>query len=179
MDRIVLGFPDNRRVFMRNVKALLALMLTVTLSITALVAGQTQGQKPSSSAITVGDFAVMLAATVGKGRALEPKSATDALVKAGVPLGNPKAALGAEKLTEIMGFYGVRLSTSSPQQTVSRTKAQSALTLVSGALASGLSPDAGTTPSPTTLDDCLNEVNHGQCEGCCKVLGGAANTCAK
>jgi hypothetical protein len=164
---------------MRNVKPLLALLLTVILPVTALAAGQAQGQKPSSSAITVGDFAVMLAATVGKGKALEPKSATDALVKAGVPLGNPKAPLSEEKLTEILGFYGVRLSSSSPQQDVSRAKAQSALTLVSGALSSGLSSSAGTTPTPATLDDCLNEVNHGQCEGCCKTLGGTASTCAK
>ena len=30
-----------------------------------------------------------------------------------------------------------------------------------------------------TLDYCLAEANHGQCEGCCKALGGVAKTCAE
>jgi len=164
---------------MRTTRTLLALLLTAALPLTAPAAGQPQGKKISAP-LTVGDFAVMLAAATGKGPALEVKSATDALVKAGVPLGNPKATLSEEKLVEILGFYGVRVSTSSPQQAVSRGKAESALQLVGGALSTGLTASASTSPAPATpQDDCLNEVNHGQCEGCCKALGGAANTCAK
>jgi hypothetical protein len=163
---------------MRKTRPLLALILSATMPLTALAAEQSKGQK-SSASLTVGDFAVMLAATTGKGPALEVKSATDALVKAGVPLGSPKATLNEEKLVEILGFYGVRVKSSSPLQTVNRAKADSALALVSGALSSGLSTSAGTSPTPATLDDCLAEVNHGQCEGCCKSLGGVANTCAK
>jgi len=144
----------------------------------ALAALQSKGQK-SSAPLTVGDFAVMLAASTGKGSALEVKSATNALVKAGVPLGNPKAVLNEEKLVEILGFYGVRVRSSSPLQTIDQAKAESALTLVGAALSSGLSTSASTSPTPATLDDCLAQSNHGQCEGCCKSLGGVPNTCAK
>jgi hypothetical protein len=163
---------------MRNTRPLLALILTAALPFSASAAGQTQGQK-STAPLTVGDFAVMLAATTGKGPALEVKSATDALVKAGVPLGNPKATLSEEKLVEFLGFYGVRVRSSAPDQVVTRAKAETALNLVGGALSGGVSASAGTSPTPSSLDDCLVGTNHGQCENCCKALQGSANTCAK
>jgi hypothetical protein len=163
---------------MRTTRSLLALLLTSVLSLTASAAGQPQGKK-SAAPVTVGDFAVMLAATTGKATALDGKSATEALVKAGVPLGNPKATLSEEKLVEILGFYGVRVTTSSPQQAVSRAKAETVLQLVGGASRSGSGTAAIASVSPATMDDCLAEANHGQCEGCCKALGGLANGCAK
>jgi len=163
---------------MRHAKPLLALILTAALPFSALAAGQTQGRK-STAPLTVGDFAVMLAATTGRGPALEVKSATEALVKAGVPLGNPRETLSEEKLVEILGFYGLRVQSSSPQQAITRAKAEAALRLVSGALLSSPSTSAGTTPTPASLDDCLIGTNHGQCENCCKELNGNANTCAK
>src|SRR5881296_1929177 len=146
---------------MRHTKPLLALVLTAALPFSAMAAGQPQGRK-STAPLTVGDFAVMLAATTGKGPALEVKSATDALVKAGVPLGNPKATLSEEKLVEILGFYGVRVRSSSPQETITRARAEVALNLVSGALLGSLSTSAGTAPTPSSLDDCLVGTNHGQ-----------------
>jgi len=163
---------------MRHTKPLLALILTAVLPFSAMAAGQTQGRK-STAPLTVGDFAVMLAAATGKGPALEVKSATDALVKAGVPLGNPQATLSEGKLVEILGFYGVRIRSSAPQQTITRAKAEFALHLISDALPGGLSTSGGTIPTPSTLDDCLIGTNHGQCENCCKDLQGNANTCAK
>ena len=162
---------------MRHTKPLLALILTAALPFSALAAGQVQSPK-STASVTVGDYAVMLAATTGKGSALDAKSATDALVKAGVPLGNPKAMLSEEKLVQILGFYGVRVRSSSPQQEVTRVKAEASLGLVSDALA-GSASSAGTAPAPASLDDCLVGTNHGQCENCCKALNGSANTCAK
>jgi len=164
---------------MRTTRPLLALILIAAMPLAAQAAGQVKGQK-STAPLTVGDFAVMLAATTGKGPALEVKSATDALVKAGVPLGNPRATLSEEKLVEILGFYGVRVKSSTPQQAVTRSKAESALGLVGGALNTGISTMGSGSPSPSgPLDDCLAQPNHGQCEGCCKNLGGEANTCAK
>ena len=163
---------------MRHAKPLLALILTAALPFSALAVGQTQGRK-STAPLTVGDFAVMLAATTGRGPALEVKSATEALVKAGVPLGNPRETLSEEKLVEILGFYGLRVQSSSPQQAITRAKAEAALRLVSGALLSSPSTSAGTTPTPASLDDCLIGTNHGQCENCCKEMQGSANTCAK
>src|SRR2546425_4894322 len=117
---------------MRNTRPLLALILIATMPLAAQAAGQAQGKK-SSAPLTVGDFAVMLAAATGKGPALEVKSATDALAKAGVPLGNPRATLSEGKLAEILGFYGVHVRSSAPQQTITRAKAESALNLVSDA----------------------------------------------
>ena len=163
---------------MRNTRPLLALILIATMPLAAQAAGQAQGKK-GPAPLTVGDFAVMLAATTGKGPALEVKSAAEALVKSGVPLGNPKAVLSEAKLVEILGFYGVRVTSSTPQQTVSRSKADAALLLVAGSISSAGTAKAGSTPSPTTLDDCLAASNHGQCEGCCKDLGGDAAGCAK
>jgi hypothetical protein len=163
---------------MRHTKPLLALFLTAVLPFSALAAGQNEGRK-STAPLTVGDFAVMLAATTGKGPALEVKSATDALVKAGVPLGNPQATLSEAKLAEILGFYGVHVRSSTPQQTITRARAVSALSLVSGALKNGASASAGTTPTPSSLDDCLIGTNHGQCENCCKDFNGTASACAK
>jgi hypothetical protein len=162
---------------MKISRPLLALVLTATVPMAALAAGQAQDKK-STAPLTVGDFAVMLATTTGNGRALEVKGATDTLVKAGVPLGNPKAALSEGKLAEILGFYGVKVTTSSPGQSVGRAKAETALLLVGGSISA--SAAAGSVgPSPSSMDDCLVNANHGACTNCCKGLGVAANTCAK
>jgi hypothetical protein len=160
---------------MKITRPLLALVLTAAVPMAALAAGQAQDKK-STAPLTVGDFAVMLAKTTGNGRALEAKGATDTLVKAGVPLGNPKALLNEEKLTEILGFYGVKATTSSPGQSVSRAKAETALLLLGGALTSAVS---SVGPTPSTQEDCLVNANHGECTNCCKALGVAASTCAK
>lgn len=156
-------------------KSLLALVLTAAVPMAAMAAGQAQDKK-GTAPLTVGDFAVMLARTTGTGRSLEAKGATDALVKAGVPLGNPKAALSEEKLAEILGFYGVKVTTSSPDQAVSQAKAGNALLLLGGSMAAAASSPA---PGLSTLEDCLINANHGDCTNCCKGLGGEANTCAK
>ena len=160
---------------MKISRPLLALVLMAAVPLAAFAAGQVQDKKGTSS-VTVGDFAVMLARTTGTGRALDGKSATDALVKAGVPLGNPKATLSEEKLAEILGFYGVRVTTTSPDQAVSQAKAGGALLLLGGSMTSAASTPG---PGPSTLEDCLINANHGECTNCCKGLGGEANTCAK
>ena len=160
---------------MKISRSLLALVLTAAVPLAALAAGQAQDKK-GTTPLTVGDFAVMLAKTTGTGRALEVKSATEALVKAGVPLGNPKATLSEEKLAEILGFYGVQVTTSLPDQGVSRAKAGSALLLLGGSIASAASSPG---PGTSSLEDCLVNANHGDCTNCCKNLGGEAPTCAK
>ena len=156
-------------------KSLLALVLTAAVPLAAMAAGQAQDKK-GTTPLTVGDFAVMLAKSTGTGRDLQVKGATDALVKAGVPLGNPKATLSEEKLAEILGFYGVKVTTSFPSQAVSQAKAGSALLLLGGSESSAASSPA---PGLSTLEDCLVLDNIGSCTNCCKNLGGEANTCAK
>ena len=160
---------------MRISRPLLALVLMAAIPMAVTSAGQAQ-EKKVTAPLTVGDFAVMLARTTGTGPALEAKSATDALVKAGVPLGNPKATLSEEKLAEILGFYGVKVTTSFPSQAVSQAKAGSALLLLGGSESSAASSPA---PGLSTLEDCLVLDNIGSCTNCCKNLGGEANTCAK
>ncbi|OLE66753.1 MAG: hypothetical protein AUG09_05915 [Acidobacteria bacterium 13_1_20CM_2_68_7] len=163
---------------MRISHPLLALLLTATLPVASVAAEQARNQK-STAPVTVGDFAVMLAKVSGNGRAVEIKSAADALRKSGVPLGDPKATLSEEKLAEILGHYGVKVTTSSPQQTVSRAKAEQALLLIGSSLTSSSVAASGTTPTPSDMADCLALSNHGQCEVCCKDLGGIATTCSK
>jgi len=162
---------------MRIPRPLLALVLTATLPVASLAAGQARSQK-SAAPVAVGDFAVMLAKVSGSGGVLGVQSATDALVKAGVPLGNPKATLSEQKLVEILAYYGVRATTSSPLQTVSRGRAEAALLLIGSALGSPVPAASGATPTPSSLDDCLALSNHGVCVGCCKDLGGIPSTCA-
>jgi len=160
---------------MRISRPLLALVLMAVVPMSVASAGQAQ-EKKGSTPLTVGDFAVMLAKTTSPGRALEKKSATDVLVKAGVPLGNPNATLSEEKLAEILGHYGVRVTTASPGQAVSQAKAGNALLLLGDSMNSAAS---STGPGPSTLEDCLVNANHGECTNCCKALGGEPNTCAK
>jgi hypothetical protein len=164
---------------MRLTRRLLAVILIAAMPLAAHAAEQAKGQK-SSSPLTVGDFAVMLAATTSRGPAVDAKDAHAALVKAGVPLGNPRAVLSEQKLAEVLGYYGVRVTSSSPSHPVTLAKAESALVTLGSALNSGTASSAAGSPSPAqTLDDCLLEANHGQCVNCCKALDGAANTCAR
>jgi hypothetical protein len=163
---------------MRPTRRLLAVILIAAMPLAAHAAEQAKGKK-NTSPVTVGDFAVMLAAATARGPVPEAKSAHDAMVKAGVPLGNPKATLSEEKLVQILNYYGVRVTSSTPGQAVTRSKAESALAMLGGALSSGAVPMGSVSPTPSTLDDCLSEANHGQCVNCCKGLGGEANTCAR
>ena len=167
---------------MRPTRRLLAVILIAAMPLAARAAEQPKAQK-SSSPVTVGDFAAMLAATTSRGPFTEAKSAHAALVKAGVPLGNPAAVLSEQKLAEVLGYYGIRVTTSSPSQPVTLAKAESALVMLGSSLNSAAASTArggSPSPAPATLDDCLAEANHGQCVNCCKDLGGqGANACAR
>ena len=162
---------------MRISSPLLALVLTATLPVASVAAEQARSQK-SAAPVTVGEFALMLAKVSANGRAVEVRGAADALVKAAVPLGDPKATLSEQKLADILGHYGVKATTSSPQQGVSRVEAEKALLLIGASLRSSSTTASASGPTPSDLADCLALPNHGQCEGCCKDLKGS-NTCAK
>jgi len=164
---------------MRISRPLLALVLTAALPVASSAAEQPLSQK-STAIVSVGDFAVMLSRVSGNGRLVEAKAATAALAKKGVPLGDPKAPLNEMKLAEIMAFYGVKVTSSSPLQAVSPGKAEKALQLLATSLGSATSvAGGGTAIVPAGLEDCLALSNHGQCENCCKVLGGSATSCSK
>src|SRR2546422_1845121 len=144
---------------MRISHPLLALLLTATLPVASVAAEQARNQK-STAPVTVGDFAVMLAKVSGNGRAVEIKSAADALRKSGVPLGDPKATLSEEKLAEILGHYGVKVTTSSPQQTVSRAKAEQALLLIGSSLTSSSVAASGTDRKSTRLNSSHGYISY-------------------
>src|SRR5262245_16777744 len=150
----LLGRADQRRAIMRPTRRLLAVILIAAMPLAAFAAEQQKDQK-SSSPVTVGDFAAMLAATTSRGPVTEAKSAHAALAKAGVPLGNPKAVLSEQKLVEVLGFYGIRMASSSPSQPVTLAKAQSALVMLGSALNSAAASTAGgssPSPAPASLD---------------------------
>ncbi len=163
---------------MRISRPLLALVLTAALPVASSAAEQSKSQK-STATVSVADFAVMLSKVAEKGR-VEAKTATEALAKKGVPLGDPKAPLSESKLAEIMAYYGVKVTTSTPLQTVTPGKAERALQLLAASLASTTAAsNGGTDVVPAGLEDCLALSNHGQCENCCKDLGGSATSCSK
>jgi len=165
---------------MRPTRRLLAVILIAAMPLAAYAAEQAKGQK-STSPVTVGDFAVMLSAATSRGPAVDVKDAHAALVKAGVPLGNPKAVLSEQKLAEVLGYYGLRVTSSSPSQPVTLAKAESALVMLGSALNSATVSTAGSSSAAPAadVDVCLSEANHGQCVNCCKGFGGAANTCSR
>lgn len=165
---------------MKLSRAGLVLILVAAMPLAASAAEPSRAYR-AAAPLTVRDFAVMLAASTESGRGLEADKAVDALVKSGVPLGDPGLPLSERKLAEILRFYGVQARTSSPDQLVSRAKARTALLAAGNSAASGgvgAAAKTGVLPADA-LDECLLEVNHGQCVGCCKDLGGTATNCAK
>jgi hypothetical protein len=169
---------------MRIQRQLIVLALISAISLAAFAAAQSQGKDAKGKRVTVGDFAVMLASNAKGGERLEVNSAAEKLLKTGVPLGSDlNAPLSERKLAEILGYYGLQAKTSSPDQAVSRAKAEAAVALVSTSsdklrLASG--PDSATVPPPAL--ECIKpdiSRNHGSCVNCCKDLGGSANACSQ
>jgi hypothetical protein len=161
---------------MRMLRSLLVLGVISAVPLAALAGGTPDSKASAKAPVSVADFAVMLAQSDGSGRPVEAGQAVDALVSAGVPVGDPKAALSEGKLAEILGYYGVRATTDHPAKAVSPERAQAATLLLAGSLTQGA---AKVSPSPDTLDDCLAAANHGQCVNCCKALGTKANSCAR
>lgn len=153
---------------MRNLALVLVLVACVPLAATA---GQTAAK---DQVVTTGDFAVMLAAATGKGRDLGKDAAIDALRKAGVPLGDSRAALSEKDLAAILVFYGAKAVTSSPDRGVTVARAETALLAASSFLTTA---SGSVSVNQSAADVCLSEPNTGQCVNCCKDLGGTTKSC--
>jgi hypothetical protein len=158
---------------MRLSRLALVLALVAVVPLTAY-AGVSKAKDQS---VTVGDFAVLLAAATGNGRDLSTLSAVETLRKAGVPIGDSKMALSERNLAAILDHYGVKTVTSTPDRSVSVARAESALLAAGTLLATSASISPG--PEAANLDICLAEANHGQCTNCCKGFGGKPTDCAK
>ncbi|HEU4402453.1 MAG TPA: hypothetical protein VFT43_10155 [Candidatus Polarisedimenticolia bacterium] len=157
---------------MRVHRQVLALTLICAMPLAALAAEAKKGKNPKE--LTVGEFAVMLAATTGSPRQTDAGKAADQLVKAGVPLGDLSATLSEQKLAEILDHYGVETKNAAADTAISRSKAEAALLMVKSSLSQGpgaTMAGASTSPVPSTIDDCYALSNHGECTNCCKALG--------
>jgi hypothetical protein len=165
---------------MRKRSGVLTFMVAVSLPLAILAATATTGSKTPKS-LSVGDFAVMLASASGGARDLDAARAADSLVRSGVRLGDLNATLTDGRLAEILRTYGLKVTSTSPDSAVSREKAQAALLLVNGAPGPGrsMAPASRVPPGTQTLDDCLAQPNHGQCENCCKDFGSSGSQCAR
>lgn len=152
-----------------------ALVLIAAMPLAA-AAGPAKGQPDrKNQTVTVGDFAVMLAAAA-KTPNLEAAKAVERLARAGVPIGKPGDVLKEGKLVEILGFYGVKAETRTPDQPVTLGKAETALLAAGGSLVAAAGAAAPSEPDQTCLDECLKERNHGQCVGCCRECPGTSAT---
>ena len=166
---------------MRLQSRILVLTLASAIPLATMAAAPARG-RVSKPQVTVGAFAVLLARGSGSQPGLDAERAVDSLVKAGVPVGDPKALLTERKLVEILDFYGVQAKASNPDGVVSEGKAEAVALLIGGSdrgrgAAAGVS--TAVVPTPSTLDDCLALANHGQCVNCCKALGTTStNRCA-
>jgi hypothetical protein len=153
-----------------------ALVLIAAMPLAA-AAGPAKGQTDrKSQAVTVGDFAVMLAAATGNAPNLEAGKALERLARSGVPLGKPGEILKEGKLVEILGYYGVKAETRTPDQPVTLGKAETALLAASGSLVAAAGASAPSEPDQTCIDLCLKERNHGMCVNCCKACPGTTAT---
>lgn len=160
---------------MRISRGVPALVLIAAMPLAAF-AGPAKSQPDSgkSRAVTVGDFAVMLAAATGSARSLEAGKAVESLARSGVPVGDPRQILSEGKLVEILDYYGVKARTAAPGQAVSLGKAETALLAAGSSL--GAAAAATSSAPDADIDVCLGERNHGQCTVCCKAFPGTTAT---
>lgn len=160
---------------MRSVKRALVLVLMTAIPLAAH-AGQAKSNA-ADRAVTVEEFAVMLATARGGVKGQDAGKAVELMVRAGVPLpADGRQPLTEKSLAEVLDFYGVNVKAGS-DRAVTPAKAAAALLAVGGMLSATAK---GAAPAPSaSLDDCLVNANHGQCVNCCKVLLGSATSCAK
>jgi len=142
----------------------------------AVAAGPAKGQSNrKNQAITVGDFAVMLAAATGQGPNLEAGKAVESLARNGVPIGSPVEILSQGRLARILDYYGVKVKTSTPDEAVTLSKAETALLAAATSLTVTAAAPS-TQPDDACLDRCAQERLHGQCVNCCKECNGTSST---
>jgi hypothetical protein len=161
-------------------RKILSLAVISAVPLVLLAADQSAEKKPAT--VSVAEFAKMLAATSGNGRAPDARAAADALAARGVSLKDVSAPLSERTLAQILDAYGVRVKPTDSARAVSPARAEAALLLIGGALSTGRGSSevgASVAPAPQTIEDCVTLPNHGQCVNCCKDLGLAANSCAR
>jgi len=164
----------------RLFRIFIVLTLVATLGPVTFAAGQ--AQKERGKALTVADFALMLSAATEAGPVAGTKHATEALVRAGVPVDDPKATLREGHLVALLKYYGFTASTSHPDQAMTLSRVELALALVGGLSALRSEDDKPrecNLPEGQTLDICLQTEKRGECIRCCKDLCGPGTGCPR
>jgi hypothetical protein len=169
--------------------ALFILILTVSAAAFATA--------PSSAGITVGDFAVMIAAKLQPSTHAEVAPSTDAAIqklsKAGVSLKSaPTVTLTAADAADIFRQFGITLQAEHPESDLSRERAQVLVNTFSDTFASHASPSASTAASvlrpgskPSNavgleaLEDCQSLPKNKDCHDCCAAMGLPKNVCGR
>ena len=151
---------------------------------------------PPSASMTVGDFAVMIAAKLQpSSHGQEPVSteaAIQRLSKAGVSIkANPAGTLTAGDAAEIFRQFGITLQAEHPESGLSRDRARVLVDTFSDTFSSHTAPSASTPTAlqhPTTsgnsvgleaLEDCQSLSKNKDCHDCCAAMGLPKNVCGK
>jgi hypothetical protein len=176
-----------------RIKHLLVLSFVLVMALTFSMAA---APTPTSSAMTVGDFAVMIASKLQPTESATvptTEAALQKLTKAGINLkADPTATLTAGDAAEIFRQLGITIQAEHPESPLVRDRAQ---TLVN-TFADTFSSRSPQTPSSTTvrgtapaqgsamagleaLEDCQSLPKNKDCHECCQNLGLGKNICGK
>lgn len=151
-------------------KSYLVLAACAALTVSAYAASS----NVQKSKVTVGDFAVKVTKALGN-PATDQRAAVESLKSLGVKVDDMNASLTEGLAVRILADLGVRASTTNPDNAVTKGKADQLVAVV------GLAGSISTiTPSSDLPTACLDQMNRGHCETCCKTALGCdpnARTC--
>jgi hypothetical protein len=143
-----------------------------------LVLAPMEASVAAAAPVTGADFATLLSNFGSSGLSLTPVQAVDRMRQLGVPLGEPKAPLTEERLSEIMRYFGLTGTTARPGALVDASLANAAASILSVASPLLTSQDISRQPpQPADLASCQSERNRGQCKKCCMNQGATSKSC--
>jgi len=165
-----------------------------TLACLVVSAGILFAGTSSSTSISVGDFAVMIASRVNPeaaAKGLTPSSAVDLLGKSGVKVkSNLSSPLTEGDASEIFSQFGITLQSMRPGSSLDRSKASALVGTFGDTLAAksdassrltspgkNSGPAATTVAIETTIQDCQALPKTKDCHQCCLALGFAHKVC--
>ncbi|MBI1950668.1 MAG: hypothetical protein HYS34_04810 [Acidobacteria bacterium] len=151
---------------MRKSHLVLAACAALTVSV---FAASSNVQK---SKVTVGDFAVRVTKALGNPVA-DQRAAVESLKSLGVKVDDVNASLTEGMAARILADLGVRVSTTSPDNRVTKGKADQLVAVVG--LAGSTSSGLAATDLPVA---CLDNRNRGICVECCKAALGCVDQSA-
>jgi hypothetical protein len=165
----------------------LALLACLVISTGILSAGTT------TSSISVGDFAVMIASRVNPeaaAKGLTPVSASELLKKSGIKVkSNLDSDLTESDAADIFSQFGITLQSLRPMNTLDRTKASALVSTFGDTLAARTQTTvkvsaptkntSGTVISTEAIQDCQALPKTKDCHDCCNALGYANKVCGQ